>query len=115
MSSETTPSQENQQDNLIPTHHNLCAEPLVANAYKHAFPANQHGAIEISLAVIGEGKARLAVSDNGIGMPAAPLPVTIGQQIIAELVDQLGGEMTMDQNQGTHVAVTFPCPPELPC
>jgi hypothetical protein len=28
MSSETTPSQENQQDNLIPTHHNLCAEPL---------------------------------------------------------------------------------------
>src|SRR3954471_13542870 len=32
MSSETTPSQENQQDNLIPTHQNHCAEPLAARA-----------------------------------------------------------------------------------
>jgi two-component sensor histidine kinase len=48
-------------------------------------------------------------------MPAASPPVTIGQQIIAELVDQLGGEMTMDQNQGTHLTVMFACPAELPC
>jgi two-component sensor histidine kinase len=60
-------------------------------------------------------KPRLIVADNGIGMPAAPPPVTIGQQIIAELVDQLGGEMTMDQNQGTHLTVMFACPAELPC
>ena len=88
---------------------------LVTNAYKHAFPSDQPGTIDVSLTIIGEGKARLAVSDNGIGMPAAPSPVTVGQQIIAELVDQLDGEMTMDQNQGTHIIVTFPCPPELPC
>ena len=53
--------------------------------------------------------------DDGIGVPAASSPVTVGQQIIAELVDQLDGEMTVDQNQGTHITVTFPCPPELPC
>ena len=69
----------------------------------------------MSLTIAGEGKGRLVVADNGIGMPAAPPLVTVGQQIIAELVDQLGGEMTMDQNQGTHLAVMFACPPELPC
>jgi two-component sensor histidine kinase len=88
---------------------------LVTNAYKHAFPSDQHGTIDVSLAIAGEGKARLAVSDSSIGMPAAPPPVTIGQQIIVELVDQLAGEMTMDQNQGTRITVTFPCPPDLPC
>jgi two-component sensor histidine kinase len=93
----------------------LLVTELVTNAYKHAFPFDQHGTIDVSLTVMGEGKARLAVLDNGTGMPAASPPVTIGQQIIAELVDQLGGEMTMNQNQGTHLTVMFACPPELPC
>jgi two-component sensor histidine kinase len=87
----------------------------VTNDYKHAYPFDQQGTIDVSLAIAGDGEARLVVADNGIGMPAAPPLATVGQQIIAELVDQLGGEMTMDQNQGTHLTVTFPCPPELPC
>jgi two-component sensor histidine kinase len=93
----------------------LLITELVTNAYKHAFPLDQPGTIDVSLTIIGEGKARLAVFDDGIGMPAAPSPVTVGQQIIAELVDQLDGEIAMDQNQNTHIIVTFPCPPELPC
>ena len=93
----------------------LLVTELVTNAYKHAFTSTQQGTIDVSLAIAGEGETRLVVADNGIGMPAAPPPVTIGQQIIAELVDQLGGEMTMDQNQGTHLTVMFACPAELPC
>ena len=67
------------------------------------------------MTIIGKGKARLTVSDNGMGMPKAVPLVTVGQQIIAELVDQLDGELTMDNNQGTRITVTFPCPPSLPC
>jgi two-component sensor histidine kinase len=93
----------------------LLVTELVTNAYKHAFPSDQYGTIAVSLAVAGEGRARLVVSDTGIGMPTLPPPVTVGQQIIAELVDQLDGEMSMEQNQGTRLAVTFPYPPELPC
>jgi two-component sensor histidine kinase len=93
----------------------LLVTELVTNAYKHAFTSTQQGTIDVSLAIAGDGEARLVVADNGTGMPAASPPVTIGQQIIAELVDQLGGEMTMDQNQGTHLTVMFACPAELPC
>jgi two-component sensor histidine kinase len=98
----------------------LLVTELITNAYKHAFPSDRSGTIDVLLTVIGEGNARLDVFDNGVGMPAASPLATVGQQIIAELVDQLGGEMTMntnlgDSNQGTHLTVTFPCPPELPC
>jgi two-component sensor histidine kinase len=93
----------------------LLITELVTNAYKHAFTSTQQGTIDVSLAIAGDGEARLVVADNGIGMPAAPPLATVGQQIIAELVDQLGGEMTMDQNQGTHLTVMFACPAELPC
>lgn len=85
----------------------LLVSELVTNAYKHAFPSDQPGTIDVSLTIIGGGKARLAVSDDGIGMPAAPSLDIVGHQIIAELVDQLDGEMTTDQNQGTHTTVTF--------
>jgi len=93
----------------------LLVTELVSNAYKHAFQLDRHGTIDVSLAIAGEGKARLVVSDNGIGMLKPPPPAMIGQYIIAELVDQLGGEMTMNQNHGTHITVTFPCPREMPC
>jgi two-component sensor histidine kinase len=93
----------------------LLITELVTNAYKHAFPSDQHGTIDVSLTILGEGKARLVVSDNGIGMPAGPEPVTIGQHILAALVDELNAEITVHQNQGTDIFITFPCPPELPC
>ena len=93
----------------------LLVTELVTNACKHAFPSDEPGTIDVSLTIADEGQACLVVSDNGVGMPAVPPPVTIGQQIIAELLDQLDGEMTVDRNQGTHITVTFPCPPELPC
>jgi two-component sensor histidine kinase len=93
----------------------LLVTELATNAYKHAFPSGRHGAIDVSLTVIGAGEASLVVSDNGVGMPAATPLGTVGQQIIAQLVDQLDGEMTMDNRQGTQLTVTFPCPPGLPC
>lgn len=88
---------------------------LVANARKHALPSNRHGTIGVSLSIVDDGRVRLVVSDDDIGMPAFPPPVTVGQQIIAELVDQLNGEITVDQNQGTHITVTFSDLPKLPC
>ncbi|HYJ18183.1 MAG TPA: hypothetical protein VEW72_03330, partial [Burkholderiales bacterium] len=71
--------------------------------------------IDVSLISIGEGKARLAVSDDGAGAASQEPDVTMGQQIIAELVDQLDGVMKSDRKRSTGIAVTFPCPPEWPC
>jgi two-component sensor histidine kinase len=93
----------------------LLVTELVTNAYKHAFPSGQHGTIDVSLTSIGEGKVRLMVSDNGIGYRTPLSRSTVGQQIISELVDQLGGEMTVDQRQGLRLTLVFPLPPGLPC
>src|SRR4051812_1607885 len=48
MSSETTPSQENQQDNLIPTHHNHCAEPL-GQSYLSKDLCRENGIVDIPI------------------------------------------------------------------
>src|SRR3954449_7591683 len=57
MSSETTPSLENQQDNLIPTHQNHCAEPLAGRTQSQ--PKNGSGCLTPDPAVVPLSK-RLA-------------------------------------------------------
>jgi two-component sensor histidine kinase len=93
----------------------LLITELVSNAYKHAFLSDRSGTVDVSLTSLGNDRARLIVADTGVGLSASPQPITIGQQIIAELVDQLGAEMTVHQNHGAQISVTFPCPLGLPC
>jgi two-component sensor histidine kinase len=93
----------------------LLITELVTNAFKHAFATGQRGTVDVSLTSRGEGKACLTVSDNGAGGASQEPDVTMGQQIIAELVDQLDGVMKPDRTRGTGIAITFPCPPEWPC
>ena len=95
----------------------LLVTELVSNAYRHAFLPDQHGIIDVSLTITGGGRAYLIVADKGAAVldTSSPSASAIGQQIIAALVDQLDGEMTMDENHGRQVVVTFPCPGELPC
>ncbi|QQP93423.1 GAF domain-containing protein (plasmid) [Skermanella sp. TT6] len=97
----------------------LLVNELVTNAFRHAFPTGRKGHVAVSLTGRGNGMARLVVADNGIGLPPAMLPgappAKIGQQIIAELVDQLGGEIAVEQDHGTIVSVNFPCPEGLSC
>jgi two-component sensor histidine kinase len=93
----------------------LLITELVTNASKHVFATDRRGTIDVSLTSTGEGKARLAVSGSGADMSKQEPDITMGQQIIAELVDQLDGVMDTDQKWGTGIAITFPCPPEWPC
>ncbi|UEM23122.1 GAF domain-containing protein [Skermanella mucosa] len=93
----------------------LLVTELASNAYRHASPPDQHGIIDVSLTITGGGRAYLIVADNGAAVLNTPSPSAIGQQIIAALVDQLDGDMTMDESHSRQVVVTFPCPGELPC
>ncbi|UEM07469.1 GAF domain-containing protein (plasmid) [Skermanella rosea] len=93
----------------------LLVTELVSGAYKRAFPPDRHGVIDVSLTFTGGGKARLIVSDNGSVLPGTISPSAIGQRIITELVDQLDGDLTMDETHGTRIVVTFPCLPEPSC
>jgi PAS domain S-box-containing protein len=77
----------------------LLLTELVSNALKHGFPAGADGEVCIELQAVphGEnGRWRLRVSDNGVGLPAdfvASQQDSLGLQLVASLALQLGGSL----------------------
>ncbi len=87
----------------------LLVTELVTNSLKHAFP-DGGGEIEVGLERLEDGSMLLVVADNGIGYrpaePGAPdRPRSLGTRIIAGLVAQLGGEMSVKTTSGTRTEV----------
>ena len=88
----------------------LIVSELVSNAARHAFPDGRKGEIEISLRQEEGGRYRLAVRDDGIGMPASVdlrSIDTFGLQIVLILVSQLDGEIELDRERGTEFRILF--------
>lgn len=113
-------------------HLGIMVNELVANAYKHAFPASQaaggqdaaaerqHPEISISARVTG-GTLVLTVRDNGAGAPdgrgagqdmavrEAPAG-GLGLLLVNALAAQNGGTVTIATGGGTTVTITMPFP-----
>ncbi len=90
----------------------LIVAELLANAYKHAFPADTPGReIRVSLRRVGDDRVECAVSDNGVGIPEGlDLRVTpsLGWSLVRMLAeDQLGGVIGINGGAGTEVVVRF--------
>lgn len=84
----------------------LVVTELVINALKHAFPDGRHGHITVDYRSTGKDW-RLAISDDGIGMPrtrtAAP---GLGTSIVNALARHLHAEVTIDSGPlGTVVTI----------
>jgi two-component sensor histidine kinase len=87
----------------------LLINELITCAYKRDFPSRQRGIVAVSLNVQKSGEAQLVVADNGIGTPDAPLQcAAMGERIVAQLIRQLGADMTTQRCDGTRVIVTIP-------
>jgi two-component sensor histidine kinase len=92
----------------------LIVNELVSNALKHAFPDGRSGRIRVELKPAGAGMFRLAVADDGVGLPegadfgSAP---TLGLQIVGMLVEQLEGSIEVDRRSGTEIRIVFEDPP----
>lgn len=87
----------------------LLLNELLTNAFKHAFPGGRPGAIEVRFSSEA-GALVLEVRDDGIGMPAASSPTpgpgaTLGLDLIAALVGQLGGTLRRSGPPGTRYAI----------
>ncbi|MEW5849961.1 MAG: MASE1 domain-containing protein [Myxococcota bacterium] len=83
---------------------------LASNSFKHAFPGDRGGSVEVSLAR-GAGVLELRVSDDGVGLPAdwdRQPARKLGLQVVSALVRQLGGTMTVDRRHGSCFTITFP-------
>jgi PAS domain S-box-containing protein len=84
----------------------LLINEIVANSYKHAFPAGRKGIILISLRQ-ENSKCTLSVSDNGIGMPDNNNKTGLGMQLIFTFAEQLEGELELENSNGTKYTLTF--------
>jgi two-component system, sensor histidine kinase PdtaS len=96
----------------------LLVNELVANAFKHAFPAGRSGPdpgkVSVTLGTEkaeGADTALLVVSDNGVGQPLETAPSTksgIGSRLIAGFVSQLQGETKVRHIDGVTFELRFP-------
>ncbi|HIK28735.1 MAG: PAS domain S-box protein [Oscillatoriaceae bacterium SKW80] len=97
-------------DTAIPC--GLIINELISNSLKYAFPGEMKGEISISFYHQQENsRFILKVSDNGVGLPPGFNPLeteSLGWQLIVNLTEQLGGELTFSSQKGTEVTIVFP-------
>ena len=96
-------------DQAIPC--GLILNELITNALRHAFPDGRSGTIRVELGYVAEGAFRLAVRDDGVGLPpgvevgTAP---SLGLQLVSMLAEQLNAALEVDRDHGTRVRLTVP-------
>lgn len=104
-------------DTAIPC--SLIVNELVSNAFKHAFPrrggipftANGDPEVHVEFRCLNCGECRLAVRDNGVGLPAdlsIETATSLGLRIVNLLTRQMRGTLYVERDRGTAVIVTFP-------
>ncbi|MCK9151920.1 PAS domain-containing sensor histidine kinase [Methanobacterium alcaliphilum] len=87
----------------------LILNELITNCLKHAFPNDMDGEVTIEL-YENENYFELIVTDNGIGFPEGLdyyNTHSLGLQIVNSLVDQIDGELFMENVSGTRFHVKF--------
>jgi PAS domain S-box-containing protein len=94
------------------SHSGLILNELVTNALKHAFPGGAQGEIRVEAVMLDDGRIRLRVSDDGVGMPSDVhyrTSPTLGLQLVNSLALQMGGalEVKTGAGEGTSVTLTF--------
>jgi PAS domain S-box-containing protein len=95
-------------DKAIPC--GLIVNEMITNAFKHAFPGNNSGTVDIGLFRQGPD-IRLEYHDNGCGLPdSVTLDKTksLGMMLISGLSRQLKGSITIGREGGTHYVLIFP-------
>lgn len=82
----------------------------VTNCFRHAFPADAHGKIEMTFTLAGENAA-LSITDNGKGYDVdQSLGRNMGTQLMQGFASQLNGNVTFtsSQDKGSATTLHFP-------
>lgn len=89
----------------------LIINELITNAFKYAFPDGRTGHVGVSSREVPPGMIKLAVYDDGVGMPEGfdwQRSASLGLQIVQILAKQLGAEVDVVRGNGTRFELTFP-------
>ncbi|GAB3044103.1 sensor histidine kinase [Spirosoma pulveris] len=86
----------------------LIINESVTNAFKHAFPGNLKGVIQVKLHQLGNNLV-LTVEDNGIGWNEGVYNPqnSLGIQLMKGLSDDLGAQIHFDNHEGTSVSLVM--------
>ena len=82
---------------------------FISNSFKHAFPDEKSGEIQINLYTEGS-RHILIYRDDGIGFPENidfRKSVSLGLQLVNTLTEQLGGEIYLDKTKYTEFKILF--------
>ena len=96
-------------DTAIPL--GLIVNELITNALKHAFPKDKKGRIDLYFRKTDDGKIRLEVADNGVGIEkiveGKEKKSGFGTKLIGLLVQQLDANVSRNSDSGTSVRIEF--------
>lgn len=88
----------------------LIINEVVSNSLKYAFLGRERGVIAIQFAKLSDGKLKLIVSDDGIGLPDSfdiENAESLGLQLVTTLVTQISGQLEIDNSAGTKFTIVF--------
>lgn len=94
-------------DQAIPC--GLILNELISNALKHAFPDGREGSIRLGLKLDGS-TVEVKLRDDGAGTPEGFDPerdANLGLELVHTLVDQLDGQLNMENDGGVSYLFTF--------
>jgi len=96
-------------DKAIPC--GLLVNELITNSLKHGFPGGRSGMVRVELSRIEGKRLRLAVEDDGVGLPkqaAATKEESLGLKLVSTLSEQLNGTLVITSGPHTKFEVSFP-------
>ncbi|HTP64441.1 MAG TPA: ATP-binding protein [Geobacteraceae bacterium] len=88
----------------------LILNELAGNALKHAFKGRSDGEVTVSLAAGTDGKVRLRVADNGVGLPEGfdwRNARSLGLRLVQMLAGQMDAEVEVSSEGGTRFEIIF--------
>ncbi|NEN89280.1 MAG: GAF domain-containing protein [Okeania sp. SIO3H1] len=88
----------------------LLINELLMNAFKHGFPDQRVGKVQIAMFKDINQKLVLEVCDNGIGIPSTvnwETSNSLGLKLVRLLAKQLNGTLTFDTSNGTSISLIF--------
>lgn len=89
----------------------LIVNELATNSLTHAFPEGRSGTITIALMSLPEGRLRVTVRDDGIGIPARTDlsgKTSMGMMVVNSFVHQLDATLSVRTENGTEFTIEVP-------
>jgi two-component sensor histidine kinase len=88
----------------------LILNEAITNAIKYAFADTDDGQISIALSHISDSQILLNIADNGRGLPRgfeSKIGASMGMELLRGLSEDLGGTLSIETKEGTHIKVIF--------